>query len=90
MGDPRTDTSKQFKVKVMGASDSFSFGNKDWEQAVVVNVGTPDVKLKDADNNEFTVLSGASFNATALSPKALGGMTVVTASGGACEIAYFQ
>ena len=86
----RTDTAKQFRVKLMGGSETFSFNDKDWEQAVIQNTGTAPVYLRDSNNIDFTVSENEAFNASTLPSKALSGMTVITGVGGAAQIAFFQ
>lgn len=86
----RVDHAKQFRVKIMGAGESFSFNGRDFEQVVVINTGTPDVYLRDVDSNDFPLTEGVSFNLSTIPSKALNGLTIVTQAGGSASIAYVQ
>lgn len=84
----RTDHAKKFRVKIMGASESFNFNGSDFEQVLVKNTGTPDVLLRDEDNNDYPLGEGVSFNLSTLPSKALNGLTIVTQGSGSAAIAY--
>lgn len=84
----RIDTSKKFTVKNMGASQTFNFNGSDFEQVVIHNTNTPDVYLRDENNNDFVIKQGVSFNLSTIPSKAISGLTVVTQSGGTASIAY--
>ena len=86
----RTDHAKAFKVKIMGADDTFAFNGKDFEQAVIHNTGTDDLFLRDDNDIDFVLETGVSFNLSTLPVKAINGLTVVTQASGACQIAYLQ
>lgn len=86
----RTDFSKEFRVKIMGAAEEFNFNNKDFEQAVVYNPNAPDVYLRDDDGNDFPLAQGVSFDLSTLPSKSMSGLTVVTQASGAANIAYVQ
>jgi hypothetical protein len=86
----RTDTSKKFKVKLMTASQTFSFNDQDFEQAVVENTGSVDVYLRDEANVDFVLGAGKSFDVSTIPAKAISGLTVVTIATGTCQIAYLQ
>ena len=84
----RNDTSKLFKVKLLGASESFNFLDGEFEQVLVHNTGTSAVLLRDNDNNDFEIASGVSFNLSTIPVKAISGLTIVTQASGSCQIAY--
>ena len=81
-------TSSKIIVKNMVASETFSFDSNDITQCVIVNKGTPEVTVRDENNNDFTIAENGKLSLSSVNGLNVSGVTLITGVGGSCSIIY--
>ena len=81
-------TSAKLKVHNMTASSTFTFGSAEITQAVIVNTASPSVTIRDENNNDFKIAENGKLSISSVNGINVSGISVITASGGTCDIIY--
>lgn len=72
----------------MTASQTFSFNSVDIVQCLLNNTGTSVIQIRSTQNIDFTIPVNGSWNISSTDGINVSGITIVTVSGGSCDIMY--
>ena len=83
------ETSVEIINHKMTASQSFSFNSSEITQCLLNNTGTSVIQIRSSANVDFTIPVNGSWNISSVNGINVTGITIITVSGGSCDIMYY-